>query len=180
MGYQHQHTGMIDALSQIYNKHGIYGLWRGSMAAIPRAAVGSGAQIATFGKTKYMLKEYDLVTQPTLNSFCAGLIAGSIMSVAITPPDVISTRLYNQGWDERCRYNGWLDCCIKILKAEGIYSHTVPTVCITFFIVLLACIAILHFRYLWIIQRILGELLTDSATLYIGFIVLRRVIVSTR
>ncbi|TMW45567.1 hypothetical protein DOY81_009353 [Sarcophaga bullata] len=79
------------------------------MAAIPRAAIGSGAQIATFGKTKFLLKDYDLVTQPTLNSFCSGLIAGSIMSVAITPPDVISTRLYNQGWDERGRYNGWLD-----------------------------------------------------------------------
>ncbi|XP_061390988.1 solute carrier family 25 member 35-like [Musca vetustissima] len=122
VGYQHAHTGMMDALSQIYNKRGIYGLWRGSMAAIPRAAIGSGAQIATFGKTKYMLKQYDIVTQPTLNSFCAGLIAGSLMSVAITPPDVISTRLYNQGWDERGRYNGWLDCCVKILKSEGIYG----------------------------------------------------------
>lgn len=113
---------MMDAFKQIYNKRGIYGLWRGSMAAIPRAAIGSGAQIATFGKTKYLLKDYDLVTQPTLNSFCSGLIAGSIMSVAITPPDVISTRLYNQGWDERGRYNGWLDCFLKILRSEGIYG----------------------------------------------------------
>ena len=113
---------MMDAFKQIYNKRGIYGLWRGSMAAIPRAAIGSGAQIATFGKTKFLLKDYDLVTQPTLNSFCSGLIAGSIMSVAITPPDVISTRLYNQGWDERGRYNGWLDCFLKILRSEGIYG----------------------------------------------------------
>ncbi|XP_037824945.1 solute carrier family 25 member 35-like [Lucilia sericata] len=122
VGYQHQHTGMMDALKQIYSKRGIFGLWRGSMAAIPRAAIGSGAQIATFGKTKFLLKEYDLVTQPALNSFCSGLIAGSIMSVAITPPDVISTRLYNQGWDERGRYNGWLDCFLKICRTEGIYG----------------------------------------------------------
>ncbi|XP_013119402.1 solute carrier family 25 member 35 [Stomoxys calcitrans] len=122
VGYQHKHTGMISALVQIYNKRGVFGLWRGSMAAIPRAAIGSGAQIATFGKTKFLLKEYDLVTHATANSFCAGLIAGSIMSVAITPPDVISTRLYNQGWDESGRYKGWLDCCVKILKSEGIYG----------------------------------------------------------
>ncbi|XP_073844390.1 solute carrier family 25 member 35-like [Musca autumnalis] len=122
VGYQHAHTGMMDALSQIYKQRGIFGLWRGSMSAIPRAAIGSGAQIATFGKTKQMLKEYDLVTQSALNSFCAGLIAGSLMSVAITPPDVISTRLYNQGWDERRNYNGWIDCCVKILKSEGIYG----------------------------------------------------------
>jgi len=44
------------------------------VAALPRAALGSGAQIATFGKTKALLVEYDLVTQPTLNSFSAGLI----------------------------------------------------------------------------------------------------------
>lgn len=113
---------MMDALKQIYNKRGIFGLWRGSMSAIPRATIGSGAQIATFGKTKYLLKEYDIVTQPTLSSFCSALIAGSIMSVAITPPDVISTRLYNQGWDERSRYNGWLDCLLKIFRSEGIYG----------------------------------------------------------
>ncbi|XP_037944616.1 solute carrier family 25 member 35-like [Teleopsis dalmanni] len=125
VGYQHTHNGMMDALKQIYSKGGFFGLWRGSVAAIPRAAIGSGAQIATFGKTKALLVEYNLVTQPTLNSFSAGLIAGSIMSLAITPPDVITTRLYNQGVDEHGRglyYRGWLDCFVKISRAEGLYG----------------------------------------------------------
>lgn len=116
---------MSAAFRQIYNKNGIPGLWRGSVAALPRAALGSGAQIATFGKTKALLVQYDLVTQPTLNSFAAGLIAGSIMSVAITPPDVITTRLYNQGTDPEGRgllYRGWVDCFVKILKSEGVYG----------------------------------------------------------
>ncbi|KAH8254268.1 hypothetical protein KR032_009207 [Drosophila birchii] len=125
VGFQHSHTSMSDALKQIYSKNGIAGLWRGSVAALPRAALGSGAQIATFGKTKAMLVHYDLVTQPTLNSFSAGLIAGSIMSVAITPPDVITTRLYNQGVDAEGRgllYRGWVDCFVKILRSEGVYG----------------------------------------------------------
>ncbi|EDW77226.1 uncharacterized protein Dwil_GK22254 [Drosophila willistoni] len=125
VGFQHEHSSMSDALRQIWQKNGIVGLWRGSVAALPRAAVGSGAQIATFGKTKSLLQEYDLVTQPSCNSFCAGLIAGSIMSVAITPPDVITTRLYNQGVDAQGRgllYKGWLDCFLKIFKAEGVYG----------------------------------------------------------
>ncbi|XP_043642699.1 solute carrier family 25 member 35 [Drosophila teissieri] len=125
VGYQHAHTSMSDALRQIYAKNGVRGLWRGSVAALPRAALGSGAQIATFGKTKALLVEYDLVTQPTLNSFASGLIAGSIMSVAITPPDVITTRLYNQGVDAEGRgllYRGWLDCFVKILRSEGVYG----------------------------------------------------------
>ncbi|KAH8403800.1 hypothetical protein KR215_003051 [Drosophila sulfurigaster] len=125
VGYQHSHTSLGSAMREIYKQGGIMGLWRGSLASLPRAAVGSGAQIATFGKTKALLVEYDLVTQPTYNSFCAGLIAGSLMSVAITPPDVISTRLYNQGVDAQGRglyYNGWLDCFFKILRSEGIYG----------------------------------------------------------
>ncbi|XP_017150379.1 solute carrier family 25 member 35-like [Drosophila miranda] len=125
VGYQHTHTSMTNALRQIYANNGIPGLWRGSVAALPRAAMGSGAQIATFGKTKALLIEYDLVTQPTINSFCAGLIAGSIMSVAITPPDVITTRLYNQGVDVQGRgllYKGWLDCVVKILRSEGVHG----------------------------------------------------------
>ncbi|KAH8402234.1 hypothetical protein KR009_010627 [Drosophila setifemur] len=125
VGYQHAHTSLTDAVRQIYGRNGIAGLWRGSLAALPRAAIGSGAQIATFGKTKALLVQHDWVTQPTLNSFCAGLIAGSIMSVAMTPPDVIATRLYNQGVDAEGRgllYRGWLDCCVKILRSEGIYG----------------------------------------------------------
>lgn len=125
VGYQHHHTGMIPALKQIYKKGGLFGLWRGALATIPRASLGSGAQIATFGKTKEFLIEYNLVTQPILNSFTAGLFAGSVMSLAITPPDVITTRLYNQGLDEHGRglyYNGYFDCVVKILRSEGIYG----------------------------------------------------------
>ncbi|XP_053965107.1 solute carrier family 25 member 35-like [Anastrepha ludens] len=123
VGYQHEHTGTFQALRQIYAQSGITGLWRGSMAAVPRAALGSGAQIATFGKTKTMLRDNGWVTQPTLNSFCAGGIAGSIMSLTITPPDVITTRLYNQGVDASGKgvfYNGWLDCVVKIVRSEGL------------------------------------------------------------
>uniref|UniRef100_A0A1B0AG92 Solute carrier family 25 member 35 n=1 Tax=Glossina pallidipes TaxID=7398 RepID=A0A1B0AG92_GLOPL len=125
VGYQHHHTGMMPALKQIYKKGGLFGLWRGALATIPRASLGSGAQIATFGKTKEFLIEYNLVTQPILNSFAAGLFAGSVMSLAITPPDVITTRLYNQGLDEHGRglyYNGYFDCVVKILRSEGIYG----------------------------------------------------------
>ncbi|CAD7014919.1 unnamed protein product [Ceratitis capitata] len=123
VGHQHKHTGTFQALRQIYKQGGIVGLWRGSTAAIPRAGLGSGVQIATFGKTKTMLRDNGWVTQPTLNSFCAGAIAGSIMSLAITPPDVITTRLYNQGVDASGKgvyYSGWTDCVVKIVRSEGL------------------------------------------------------------
>lgn len=45
------------------------------------------------------------------------------MSFAITPPDVILTRLYNQPLDDHGRgkyYSGVTDCFLKILKTEGV------------------------------------------------------------
>ncbi|XP_067630696.1 solute carrier family 25 member 35-like [Eurosta solidaginis] len=125
VGYQHHYTGIFNALPQIYRQGGIAGLWRGSTAAIPRASIGSGAQIATFGKSKAILREYNLVIHPTLNSLCGGFIAGCAVTLAMTPPDVISTRLYNQGLDARGKgllYSGWWDCFFKISRSEGLYG----------------------------------------------------------
>lgn len=125
VGYQHKHTGMMNALKEIHNKSGIVGLWRGAMSTIPRAAIGSGAQIATFSKAKSILQENYIAMQPVANSFCAGLIAGSVMSIAMTPLDVITIRLYNQGVSESGHgllYKGWFDCILKILNTEGIYG----------------------------------------------------------
>lgn len=116
---------MMESLLAIYKKNGIQGLWQNSLAALPRSAIGSGAQIATFGKAKTFLNDQDIVTQPILNSFCAGAVAGTFMAVAIAPPDLILTRLYNQGVDEHGRglyYRGWFDCFYKIWKAEGFYG----------------------------------------------------------
>ncbi|XP_070068946.1 solute carrier family 25 member 35-like [Drosophila takahashii] len=125
VGYQHQHASMSDAIRQIYRKNGVFGLWRGSMANVSRATVASAVQIGTFGKAKSLLKENGVVTHPTILSFCSGLAAGSFMSVAITPLDVITTRLYNQGVDAQGRglyYKGWLDCVLKILRSEGVHG----------------------------------------------------------
>ncbi|XP_017020009.1 solute carrier family 25 member 35 [Drosophila kikkawai] len=125
VGYQHPHTSMSDAIRQIYRKNGVFGLWRGSMANVGRATTASAVQIATFGQAKSLLKESGVITHPTCLSFCSGLAAGSFVSVAITPLDVITTRLYNQGVDAHGRglyYNGWLDCVLKILRSEGVHG----------------------------------------------------------
>lgn len=125
---------MLHAISEIYGAHGIKGLYRGVLGTFPRAALGSGAQLATFGYTKDFMVRHNLSTSSAaLNSFIAGVFAGSIMSVAITPPDVILTRLYNQGTDPSGKgllYNGVIDCLLKILKTEGplgLYKGFWPT-----------------------------------------------------
>lgn len=125
VGYQHKHNSMTAALKDIYKQNGIRGLWRGADSTIPRAALGSGAQMATFGVTKEFLRSRDLVVNPVANSFAAGAIAGSVMSLAITPPDVITTRMLNQGVDANGKgllYKSTLDCFLKVVKIEGLFG----------------------------------------------------------
>lgn len=52
----------------------------------------------------------------------ASMISGVAVVVFMTPFDVISTRLYNQGLDGNGRglyYRGFLDCFLKVLMKEG-------------------------------------------------------------
>lgn len=126
VGYQHQHKGMVGALKDIWRKDGTTGLYRGVMVTVPRGFLGSGGQLATFGYTKSVLREKGIaVDSPLLFTFMSGAIAGTVMTVTITPPDVLATRLYNQGVDANGKgiyYKGVVDCFWKILKTEGVYG----------------------------------------------------------
>lgn len=45
------------------------------------------------------------------------------MSITMTPPDVIATRIYNQSIDVEGKgvyYKGVIDCFLKVVKSEGI------------------------------------------------------------
>uniref|UniRef100_A0A3Q0QS59 Solute carrier family 25 member 35 n=1 Tax=Amphilophus citrinellus TaxID=61819 RepID=A0A3Q0QS59_AMPCI len=118
VGHQYKHQGMTHALVAIYRQHGILGLWRGSSAAVPRVSVGSATQLSTFSSAKELVFP--------ANSWLVGLSAGMISSVvvvlAMTPFDVVSTRLYNQPVDPLGKgqlYKGFTDCFSKTLKKEG-------------------------------------------------------------
>ncbi|XP_063344231.1 solute carrier family 25 member 35 [Pelmatolapia mariae] len=124
VGHQYKHQGMTHALVAIYRNHGILGLWRGSSAAVPRVSVGSAAQLSTFSSSKELV--IDLQVFPA-NSWLVALSAGMISSVvvvlAMTPFDVVSTRLYNQPVDHLGKgqlYKGFTDCFSKTLKKEGL------------------------------------------------------------
>lgn len=63
-----------------------------------RALAGSSAQLTTFAKTKDVLREVELLMdKPVVISFIASIIGGIFQCLIMTPFDVVSTRLYNQG-----------------------------------------------------------------------------------
>lgn len=91
---------------------------------MPRALLGSGGQLAAFGLTKdYLQQKVYLEQHPTLISFISGTCGGTVMAITMTPPDVIATRLYNQGTDKGGKgliYTGVIDCFLKTVKVEGV------------------------------------------------------------
>lgn len=114
---------MFNALQTIYSQHGIRGLYRGATVNLPRALLGSGGQLAAFGYTKdYLQRKHSEKLAPPVISFISGATAGTVMAITMTPPDVLATRLYNQGVTAAGKgiyYNGVVDCFLKIVKTEG-------------------------------------------------------------
>lgn len=60
VGFQHGHSGMINALISAYRHGGIRGLWRGFEGIVPRTAIGSAIQMTTFSKCKDFLSKYEV------------------------------------------------------------------------------------------------------------------------
>ncbi|XP_065156110.1 solute carrier family 25 member 35-like [Atheta coriaria] len=122
-GHQHQHTGMIHAFRTIWKDGGVRGLFRGSTSSLPRACCGSMAQLTSFAYCKQMLaKHAAFKDRPITIAFAASMVGGVITAFAMTPFDLISTRLYNQGVDKNGKgllYQGYFDCVRKIHNAEG-------------------------------------------------------------
>ncbi|KAM8990053.1 solute carrier family 25 member 34 isoform 3-T3 [Guaruba guarouba] len=112
------------AFESIYRQHGVAGLWRGVTGAVPRVAVGSAAQLATFASAKDWVCEHQWFGEGSWAAVLAGgMVSGVAVAVAMTPFDVVSTRLYNQPVDADGTgklYRGFLDCILQIASKEGL------------------------------------------------------------
>ncbi|XP_049867554.1 solute carrier family 25 member 35-like isoform X2 [Pectinophora gossypiella] len=126
VGTQHAHSGMMYAIRRIYEKNGLGGLWRGAHGMMIRNSIGSASQIASFALCKEWMNANDMFQQSKyLSSFVASNIGALVKTVALTPMDVIMTRLYNQSVDAEGRgmlYSGIADCARKITRTEGLLA----------------------------------------------------------
>lgn len=124
VGFQHKHHGMVQALRVICAEHGLLGLWRGVSGAMARVTCGSASQLATFSKSKSFIESLKIFKPDSwLAALAASVLSGFAVVTCMTPFDVVSTRLYNQGVDANGRglaYSGFIDCLKKIFMTEGI------------------------------------------------------------
>ncbi|XP_035423838.1 solute carrier family 25 member 34 [Cygnus olor] len=124
VGHQHNHESISSAFESIYRQHGVAGLWRGVSGAVPRVAVGSAAQLATFASAKDWVCQHQWFGEGSWATVLAGgMVSGVAVAVTMTPFDVVSTRLYNQPVDADGTgklYRGFWDCFVQISSKEGL------------------------------------------------------------
>ena len=132
VGFQHEYVqkGTIHALRTIYKANGIRGLWRGADASMIRTGVGSAVQLSTYDATKQFLGNsgwFSNISDVYLH-FSASLMTSLFVVLAMTPLDVVSTRMYNQQ-AVGSLYSNAIDCILKTVKTEGItalYKGLIP------------------------------------------------------
>eukprot|EP00057_Strongylocentrotus_purpuratus_P026133 XP_011680607.1 PREDICTED: solute carrier family 25 member 35-like [Strongylocentrotus purpuratus] len=111
-------------LKRIYVEGGAKGFWRGVNAQTMRNGIGSMAQLTSFSQTKDFVTKTELFRPGSIFiPIITSMVAGTANVVVMTPLDVISTRMYNQGIDERGKglyYRVVWDCATKIWRKEGL------------------------------------------------------------
>lgn len=124
VGFQHSHSSMREGFNSIYGRHGVGGLWRGCTAAILRCSVGGSVQLTSFSATKTYINKLEIFPQNSwLSTLIGSAIGGLFVTTAMTPFDVIATRVFNQDVDPRTgkgqTYKGITDCIRKMWLTEG-------------------------------------------------------------
>lgn len=126
VGHQYKHQGMFQALTEIGQKHGLVGLWRGAVGGLPRVVIGSSTQLCTFSSTKDLLSQWEIFPPQSWKvALAAAMVSGVAVVLAMTPFDVASTRLYNQPTDTQGKglmYRGILDALLQTARTEGFFG----------------------------------------------------------
>lgn len=108
---------------QLLKTRGLAGLYRGAGATLMRDVPFSMIYFPLFANLNALGRESHSDMQgraPFWQSFVAGCTAGSIAAVAVTPLDVIKTRIQTlQKGEGEDTYRGIIDCTRRIMKREG-------------------------------------------------------------
>ncbi|XP_026571685.1 solute carrier family 25 member 34 isoform X2 [Pseudonaja textilis] len=126
VGHQHNHKNISGAFEAIYKRQGLLGLWRGVSGAVPRVTVGSSVQLATFASAREWVARQQWFKEGSwMVALAGGMVSSVAVAVAMTPFDVVSTRLYNQPVDETGTgklYRGFFDCVVRVSGKEGVLA----------------------------------------------------------
>ncbi|XP_055536577.1 solute carrier family 25 member 35-like [Wyeomyia smithii] len=124
--FQHRHSGTVAAFVNMYKEGGFKGLYRGYTANLARVSIGSSTQMASFSACKNFFIKYEIFQESVvLTALASSTVAGFFTSVLMSPCDVVTTRMTNQGVSATGKgilYANIFDCFLKIYRTEGIHG----------------------------------------------------------
>ncbi|XP_019959189.1 mitochondrial glutamate carrier 1 [Paralichthys olivaceus] len=105
---------------ELLKTRGLAGLYRGAGATLMRDVPFSMIYFPLFANLNALGRDDVQAKAPFWQSFLAGCSAGSVAAVAVTPLDVIKTRLQTlEKGEGEDTYRGIVDCTRRILRREG-------------------------------------------------------------
>ncbi|XP_069084160.1 mitochondrial glutamate carrier 2 [Pleurodeles waltl] len=115
---------------ELLRTQGIAGVYKGLGATLLRDVPFSVIYFPLFANLNKLGQKSPGEKAPFLHSFVSGCLAGSIAAVAVTPLDVLKTRIQTlkKGTGEDT-YNGIVDCARKIWRNEGPSAFMKGAVC---------------------------------------------------
>ncbi|KAI8084493.1 mitochondrial carrier domain-containing protein [Halteromyces radiatus] len=117
-----KYHGLIHGTSTIIKEEGMSGIYRGLGPVMARQGANSAVRFSSYSYFKSSFQKWrgDESTLPSSYTFVAGALAGIVTVYSTMPLDVVKTRM--QGLDARLLYKHSLDCLVKVVKANGVFS----------------------------------------------------------
>jgi hypothetical protein len=114
-GQRPKYRNGFQALWMLARHEGLRAMYAGTSATAARAAMGTGAQVASYDHTKYLCKRYGLAEEGTALHLFGAVVAGLFFSTFAAPADVVKSRYMA----EAHRFRNPLDCLKQLVVQEG-------------------------------------------------------------
>jgi hypothetical protein len=112
-------VNFLSTVKNIYKSESASGFYKGLQANIIRACALNGTKTACYDEIKELIIKTNYIPSGILIHFCAAFTSGFFMATAVAPFDIIRTNIMNQ---TTRKYNGVIDCFVKIIKEKGIFG----------------------------------------------------------
>ncbi|XP_012059684.1 PREDICTED: mitochondrial 2-oxoglutarate/malate carrier protein-like [Atta cephalotes] len=145
-----KYRNAISGIFNIWKTEGFFGLWRGAIPTMGRAAIVNGAQLGTYTRAKKLLQDTGYIQNDISLQITAAMMSSVITCSVSIPIDAAKTRIQN--WRQSTKPPNVLAMIVNIAKNEGImllwrgflpyYSRAAPNTVIT-----MVCVDQLHQMY---------------------------------
>ncbi|ORZ14717.1 mitochondrial carrier domain-containing protein [Absidia repens] len=119
-----KYRGLVHGTSTIIKEEGFSGIYRGLGPVVARQGANSAVRFSSYTYFKTSFQKWrgddESTPLPSTYTFAAGALAGIVTVYSTMPLDVVKTRM--QGLDARSLYKNSLDCLVKVVKANGVFS----------------------------------------------------------